>query len=168
MGTQMDNEVNTEYFVVERSTGNSVYEPIGTVFAKGGSNQKSKYALQDKEAGTLGYDKLYYRLRITDKDGSYTYSNIVTLNIYTGLSARVTVFPNPTDKESVVLVSSPKEQKINWQLVDLTGRVVMGKEVVIKKGDNRIVLDMSKLQSGVYYLQVNGPFVNALEKIQKR
>jgi hypothetical protein len=78
------------------------------------------------------------------------------------------VFPNPTDKESVILISSPKEQRINWQLVDVTGRVVMSKEVVIKKGDNRIVLDMSKLQSGVYYLQVNGPLVNALEKIQKR
>ena len=165
---ETDNEVNTDHFVVERSTGNSIYEPIGTVFARGGSNQKSKYALQDKEAATLGFDKLYYRLRINDKDGSYTYSDIVTLNIYTGLSTRVSVFPNPTDKQSIVLVSSPKEQRINWQLVDLTGRVVMSKEVVIKKGDNRIVLDMSKLQSGVYYLQVNGPFVNALEKIQKR
>ena len=165
---ETDNEVNTDHFVVERSIGNSIYEPIGTVFAKGGTSQKTKYALQDKDAGTMGYDKLYYRLRINDRDGSYTYSDIVTLNIYTGLVASVSVFPNPTENQSTILVSSPKEQRINWQLVDITGRVVMSKEVVVKKGDNRIALDMSELQSGVYYLQVTGPFVNALEKIQKR
>jgi PQQ-dependent dehydrogenase (s-GDH family) len=164
---ETDNEVNTDYFVVERSIGNSTYEPIGTVFSKGGSNQKTKYALLDKEAATLGVDKLYYRLRITDKDGSYSYSNIVTINIPGNFVTHVSVFPNPTDKQAIVILSSPKEQRINWQLVDIAGRVVMSKEVIIKKGDNRIILDMQKLNAGVYYLQVRGPFVNALEKIQK-
>jgi len=164
---ETDNELNTDYFVVERSTGNSVYEPIGTVPAKGGSNQKSKYSLQDRQAATLGFDRLYYRLRITDKGGSISYSSIEVINIPAGMIANLTVFPNPTAKEAIVIVSSPKEQKINWQLVDMSGRVVLNKEVMIKKGANRIILDMQKLQSGVYYLQVTGPFVNALEKIQK-
>lgn len=161
------NEINTEYFVVERSTGNSVYEAIGTVFAKGGAEQKTSYSFDDKEAATLGADKLYYRLRITDKDGSFSYSDIVQVNIPVSLITKVSVFPNPTDKQAIVIVSSPKEQKIAWQLVDIAGHIVLSSEIVIKKGDNRIILELDRLKAGVYYLKVNGPLVNVLEKIQK-
>ena len=164
---ETSNEVNTDYFVIERSTGNSVYESIGTVFAKGGSNSKTKYAFQDKEAANLGYDKVNYRLRITDKDGSLTYSNIVVLNIPVSLITHISIFPNPTDKQAVALVSSPKEQKIKWQLADITGRIVLNKTMMIKKGETRIMVDMQKLKAGTYFLQVTGPYINALEKIQK-
>lgn len=164
---ETQNELNTDYFVIERSIGNSVYEPIGTVFAKGHAAQKRNYSFQDKDAATLGKDKLYYRLRITDKDGSVSYSEVVILAIPRTVVTQIAVFPNPTDKQAIVLVSSPKEQQINWQLVDITGRVVMSKKVLIKKGDNRMILELDKVQSGTYFLQVSGPFINALEKIQK-
>jgi hypothetical protein len=162
------NEANTDYFVIERSIGNSTYEAIGTVFAKGGADQKTNYSFDDTKAATLGVDKLYYRLRIIDSDGSFTYSDVVLINIAASQKASVSVFPNPVDEQTIVLVSSPKEQKIYWQLVDITGRTVMSKELMIRKGENRITLDLHELNGGVYFLQVNGPFVNSLQKIQKR
>lgn len=161
-----ENESNTDYFVVERSIGNSIYEPIGTVFAKGGDG-KTNYSFEDRDAATLGVDKLYYRLRITDKDGSYSYSNIVIVKITSNLLASVSVFPNPTDKQTIAIVSSPVEQKVTWKLVDMSGRVVQTRSIMIRKGENRIVLDLQKLNAGIYYLQINGPAINVLEKIQK-
>jgi PQQ-dependent dehydrogenase (s-GDH family) len=163
---ETDNELNTNYFVIERSTDNSVYSTIGTVSSKG-NIQKTSYPFQDKEAATLGADKLYYRLKITDKDGSFTYSNVVVISIPGTLTTKLSVYPNPTDKKALVILSSPKDQRISWQLVDFTGRVVLSEVKIIKKGDNKITLDMDKLNSGVYYLKVNGPFINALERIQK-
>jgi hypothetical protein len=164
---ETDNEINTDYFIIERSTGNSVYEPIGTVYSKGYTNQKANYTFQDKDAASLGYDKLYYRLKMTDKDGSYANSNIVQINIPVSLITGLSIFPNPADKQTVVMLSSPRDQRISWQLADITGRIVMSNKMAIKKGDNRITLDLDKLKPGSYFLKVTGPYVNALEKIQK-
>lgn len=164
---ETENEVNAAYFIIERSIANSVYEAIGTVMTKGTSGEKVNYSFDDDQAATLGVSRLYYRLRITDKDGSYSYSNIVAVNIPISLITRITVFPNPTDKQSIAVIGSPKDQRIKWQLIDLTGRVVMSNDIAIKKGDTRITLDMNKLKSGTYYLKVTGPYINALERIQK-
>jgi PQQ-dependent dehydrogenase (s-GDH family) len=162
-----ENELNTVSFVVERSTGNSVYEAIGTVFAKGGPGEKANYNFEDKDASKLGVDKLYYRLRITDKDGSWFYSNIVVVNIGANGVSAVSVFPNPTEKQTTVLISSPAEQTITWKLVDAAGRILQTKQITIRKGENRINLDLHSLKAGVYYLQLNGALINKLEKIQK-
>ncbi|HTE27909.1 PQQ-dependent sugar dehydrogenase [Flavitalea sp.] len=164
---ETSNESNTDHFEVERNTGEGTYTSIGTVEAKGNGSGKTRYTLNDNEASKLGTSRLYYRLKITDKDGSYTYSNVVVVDIPGTFITRISIFPNPADKQTTVLISSPEEQKITWQLVDVTGRSVIAKDAVLKKGENRIVIDLNNLRTGVYFLQVKGQFVNAQEKIQK-
>jgi glucose/arabinose dehydrogenase len=164
---ETSNESNTDRFEVERNTGDGTYTSIGIVTANGNSNSKTRYSLNDNEASRLGTSRLYYRLKITDKDGSYTYSNVVVVDIPGSFITRVSIFPNPADKQTTVLISSPEEQKVTWQLVDVTGRTVITKNAVLKKGENRIVIDLNSLKTGVYFLQVKGQFVNAQEKIQK-
>jgi glucose/arabinose dehydrogenase len=164
---ETSNESNTDHFEVERNTGDGTYTSIGTVVAKGNNAGKTQYTLNDDEASKLGTSRLYYRLKVTDRDGSYTYSNVVVVDIPGSFITRISVFPNPADKQATLLISSPEEQKITWQLVDVTGRSVMTKNTVIKKGENKITIDLNTLRTGVYFLQVNGRFVNAQEKIQK-
>lgn len=165
---ETSDEINTDYFVLERSSGNEDFTSIGTIYAKGSVSQKTKYNFDDETAATLGVNKLNYRLKIVDRDGTYSYSNIVVINISGNIVTHVTVFPNPADKQAVMLVTSPGEQKITWQLVDMSGRPVMSKDIVIRKGDNRITLDIQNLRPGTYLLRVTGPSINALEKIQKQ
>ena len=164
---ETSNESNTHHFEVERNTGDGNYTSIGSVDAKGNSNSKTNYTLNDNEASKLGTSRLYYRLKITDKDGSYTYSNVVVVDIPGSFITRISIFPNPADKQTTVLISSPEEQKVTWQLVDVTGRYVITKDAVLKKGENRIVIDLNNLRTGVYFLQVKGQYINAQEKIQK-
>jgi PQQ-dependent dehydrogenase (s-GDH family) len=161
------NEVGTNHFEVERSTGDGVYAKISSVEATGITTETTKYAYNDQEAARLGASRLYYRLKVIDNDGGYTYSNVVVIDIPGSFITRISIFPNPADKQATVLISSPEEQKVTWQLVDVTGRSVVTKDVVLKKGENRIVLDLNKLRTGTYFLQVKGQYVNAQEKIQK-
>jgi glucose/arabinose dehydrogenase len=164
---ETSNESNTDHFEVERNTGDGAYTSIGTVAAKGNNGGKTRYTLTDNEASKLGTSRLYYRLKIADKDGSYTYSNVVVVDIPGSFITRISIFPNPADKQTTVIISSPEEQKVTWQLVDVTGRSVITKTAVLKKGENRITIDLNTLRTGVYFLQVKGQFVNAQEKIQK-
>ncbi|MHA4846029.1 PQQ-dependent sugar dehydrogenase [Flavitalea antarctica] len=164
---ETSNESNTKHFDVERNTGDGTYTNIGTVAAKGTESGKTRYTLNDNEASGLGTSRLFYRLKITDKDGSYTYSNVVVLDIPGTFITRISVFPNPADKQTTVMISSPEEQKVTMQLVDVTGRSVINRTVVLKKGENRLSIDLNALRTGVYFLQVKGQFVNAQEKIQK-
>jgi PQQ-dependent dehydrogenase (s-GDH family) len=164
---ETSNESNTDHFEVERNAGDGIYASIGTVAAKGNIGAKTKYTLNDNEASKLGTSRLYYRLKVIDKDGSCTYSNVVVVDIPGTFITRISIFPNPADKQTTVLISSPEEQKITWQLVDVTGRNVITKQTTLKKGENRITIDLNNLRTGVYFLQVKGQFVNAQEKIQK-
>jgi PQQ-dependent dehydrogenase (s-GDH family) len=161
------NESGTNRFEIERSTGDGVYSKIGSVDATGFATELTRYAFNDQEASRLGVSRLYYRLKVIDNDGAYSYTNVVVIEIPGSFITRISIFPNPADKQTTVLISSPEEQKVTWQLVDVTGRSVKTKDVVLKKGENRIIINLNNLRSGVYFLQVKGQFVNAQEKIQK-
>ncbi|HTE24548.1 PQQ-dependent sugar dehydrogenase, partial [Flavitalea sp.] len=161
------NEVNTDHYDVERSTDHLIFETIGSVISKGNSSEKNKYNFIDPEASRLGVVKLYYRLKITDIDGSFAYSNIVAVDIPGSFITRISIFPNPADKQTTLQILSPNEQQIKWQLIDVAGRKIMSKEATLKKGENRIMIDLNNLRSGVYFLQVTGEFINAQEKIRK-
>ena len=161
------NEVGTNRFEVERSTGDGVYTKLGNVEATGTPGEATKYTYNDQEAGRLGVSRLYYRLKVIDNDGGYKYSNVVVIDIPGTFITRISIFPNPAEKQTTVLISSPEEQQISWNLVDVAGRKILSKDAVLKKGENRITVDLSGFRSGVYFLQVKGQFVNAQEKIQK-
>jgi hypothetical protein len=161
------NELNTSYFELERSTGNSVYDRIASINATGTPDSKTRYEELDRDASTLGVARVFYRLKIVDRDGSYTYSKVVVLDIPGSIITNIAIFPNPADEQTTAIISSPKDQAIKWQLVDVTGRVVLNQDAILRKGENRIVISLANLRSGTYFLKVNGQFINAKEKIQK-
>jgi trimeric autotransporter adhesin len=164
---ETNNELQTSYFEVERSITNGIYEKIGKVQAVGNANEKSNYTFNDQEAGKLGAPRIFYRLKIIHADGSYAYSTVVVIEMPGSFITRITIFPNPAEKITTVLISSPAEQQVKLELVDVAGRKVMTKNALLKKGENRIQIDLGSLRAGVYFLRIKGQFVNAQEKIQK-
>jgi hypothetical protein len=109
-----------------------------------------------------------YRLKIVDRDGEYTYSNVVTIQIPDVLITIINIFPNPANNKTTVSIASPRDQKITWQLIDNAGRTVMSNHGQIRKGNNNITIDLAKLPAGSYFLQVNGQYVNSIQKLQKQ
>lgn len=161
------NEINTDHFIVERSISNGNFEAIGKVAATGGNNGKAIYNYVDEKITALGVPFILYRLKIVDRDGEYTYSNVVTIQIPDVLITIVNIFPNPANNKTVVSITSPRDQKITWQLIDNTGRTVLNNHGQIRKGVNNIRIDLSKIPAGSYFLQVNGQYVNSIQKLQK-
>ena len=69
-------EENTRDFVVERSADGEHYQSIGSIAASG-NGHGAHYTFRD-EAPLNGNN--FYRLRVNEEDGAYSYSNIVELS----------------------------------------------------------------------------------------
>jgi trimeric autotransporter adhesin len=164
---ETENEANTDYFVVERSAFNGDYKSIGTLQAKGSIDARALYNFTDGEAGSLGATVLYYRLRIVDKDGKISYSQVVVITIADVVTS-LSVYPNPAKEEATLFITSDVEQQLNWQLIDNAGRVLLTKQAMVNKGNNSIAIDIRTLPAGTYFIKVTGKTVQAIQKLQKQ
>lgn len=161
------NEVNAAYFLVERSLDGSSFSGIGTVPAIGNSPDVLTYSLVDNNAANQPVTLLYYRLKMVDNDGTARYSQVITISL-ASITGRLTVSPNPVNGEAKVTLVATTDGFVRWQLIDNTGRIVLFNSVQVRKGNaNTFYLDMKKISSGPYYLQVSGTGLDQRIKLQK-
>lgn len=144
---ETEQEVNNDYFTVERSIDAKNWEPIGRIAGAGTSAVKNSYEFQDRStpSGTL-----YYRIKQTDFDGKFTYSLIRSIEI-----DRQTLSISPIPASDQITVSGSSN---NLKIISTAGTLI--KEV---KADIEQV-DISALESGVYYL-ISGDLVTRFVKI---
>lgn len=70
-------EINNDYFTLEKSQDAISYNEIGIIIGAGNSNSNINYEFNDDN---LSYNTNYYRLKQTDFDGKFTYSNTIVLS----------------------------------------------------------------------------------------
>ena len=141
---QTAQEINTAGFEVQRSSNGINYNTLG--FVNAGT---STYHFVDDKPLT---ENNYYRLKIVDKDGSFTYSpvrEITNSNAFT-----VTMYPNPVKNKMQVLVNSDKEQIIQWQIVSNEGKLVLSDQWAMQAGSSLQEISVAALAKGTYYLMV--------------
>jgi hypothetical protein len=160
------NEINTSNFAVERSTDGRNFQQIGTVTAIGNAGITNKYSYTDYDVMRQSSSIVYYRLKIVDIDGSYTYSDIVTITL-PFITSKVALFPNPAAHEVNVTITTAVDGKVKWQLIDNAGRIVNHSSIAAKKGNNNIVINLNRLSSGTYFLIVSGADVDQKVKLEK-
>lgn len=90
-------EVNSAYFIVEKSRDGKSFEGIRTVAAKGQSKQAQAYTFVDQQA-TYGVN--YYRLRQMDTDGRSQVFRSVSVIIDSPENRLFSVYPNPNRGEA--------------------------------------------------------------------
>jgi trimeric autotransporter adhesin len=164
---QTENEVNTSYFEIERSSDGNSFNKIGTVSAAGNNTSVLDYSFTDNDVANQPSLVVYYRLKMVDINGAFKYSNVITITL-ADITGRVTVVPNPVSHEARITVAAPEDGKLNYKIVDNAGRTIIQKTVSVRKGAiNTIFVDMSRLSTGMYYLNVTGAGINSNTKLQK-
>lgn len=142
-------EVNTNEFVIERSNQNTGFISIGKVPARStaGTHQ---YSFTDTKplAGNN-----FYRLKMTDKDGNFTYSKIVPIKINDAVF-KLSVYPIPAKNILNVKTSSTGNNKITLQVTDLAGKLLLNKVTDTGNGESIISLNVSQLSTGTYFLKI--------------
>ena len=146
---QTTQEINSNYFNVERSLDGLHFIKIGNVTARGSSGIKSAYSFTDNALPKLNNQSLiYYRLKQVDKDGKYQYSRVAVVNIK---QVSVTsVFPNPNN--GLFNVSTSGTSKLlDVLIVDASGKQVYHQQF----GNASSALIHLPEVKGVYYVKIN-------------
>jgi len=137
-------ETNILHFIVERSSDNVHYTPIDTVAATNSGNFAEIYESQDNNPGVINY----YRIRITNADGSITYSQPVFIRVPD--SAAPLLYPNP-GKNTVHIVKGSESIKL-INVYDITGRFITS--ITNAAGNAIIDMQVSSYSNGVYILEI--------------
>jgi hypothetical protein len=144
-------EVNSDYFGIERSIDGSTWDEIARVKAAGDSNVDIAYDYIDDRlplSRTNG-QVFYYRLRMTDLDGAFKYSDVRGVNFDKQALGPISIYPNPTteivniDLSEVVM----EDGDVYVSVYDMSGRLVMTKQII---GSGIELIKVDQLPSDAY------------------
>lgn len=164
-----DNEINTSDFTIERSADGRTFAPIGTVVAKGGLNKAGPfyYDYIDETVLNQPSDILYYRLKISDNDGQFKYSNVVMIKLSNMNTQYLSVHPNPASNVLKIDLFAVEQNDATIQIININGQVALQKNVKLIKGRNQIPMNISMLANGTYYIHINGLNIQQKVNFQK-
>ncbi|MEP2024816.1 T9SS type A sorting domain-containing protein [Reichenbachiella sp.] len=148
-------EINNDYYEVQRSKDLSIWESISRIQGAGNSRNYLEYETHDKSP-YLGFS--YYRLKQIDFDGSDTYSDRISINRY---GQSLNVYPNPAQNE--IFIHLKTSQPTVFSLTSLSGTVVLQTEETTAQ---YITIDVSKLNSGIYFLHIQNPSNSEIRKVE--
>ena len=139
------NEVNVENMIVEKSADGKTFQPLATVNADGG-NGNNYYNYEDKQP-FAGFN--FYRLKIIDKDGSFTYSQIVKVDF---MNVGVEVSPNPA-KDFITVHANIGMSSI--ELINAQG--VQLKKYNLNGINSSKLIPTNDLAAGLYIIRIGTP-----------
>ncbi|PZF73442.1 T9SS type A sorting domain-containing protein [Taibaiella soli] len=148
---QSANEKNTSYFDVLRSEDAREWNSVGKVAAAGTKTTTSDYALNDDIRSVIS-NSIYYRLRMVDLDGSYTYSN--TLTFYPGKDNNdfVKVYPTAVSKgEDVTVAFSDSYIAGQVAVFNSVGQLITKSNV---DNSGKITIGTTDLAAGMYFVKL--------------
>jgi hypothetical protein len=136
-------------FEIQRSQDQINWTVIGTKEA-GLTGAFTAYSLTD----TKPYSgKSYYRLRLIEKNGNSRFSNIKSVYLPV-TNSEMTIAPNPVNNNAVITVTGMSSAPATFQVRSLTGQTLISKTVTISEGENRIPVDVSGLNPGIYIAEL--------------
>lgn len=147
-------EIDNAYFSVERSIDNRVFETIEQVDGAGNSVVFNAYTAWDNSPIA---DRIYYRIKQTDYDGKFSYSEVVEVLLDQDVARLVKVYPNPAADNFINLELNgwESDKELNIRIVDVMGRVLL-EDKTSTSGVGGLFKRMDlNLLPGNYFIQVH-------------
>ena len=160
-------ELNNDRFEIERSDDGVHFATRGKVTGNGSTTLAHTYDFNDVLNTTSPI--IYYRLRIIDNDGKYTFSKIVAIKINGSLSVeKFNVFPNPFITDIKIALTSQTDVNATFRIISFDGKELVRRNIQVQQGDNIIVMkDFGTLPTGNYILEVTTANDKFIRKIVK-
>ena len=146
---QTSAEIDFDHFEIEHSTANSNFSYIGTVTGHTNTQGTQNYNFTDNSP-TEGAN--YYRLKMVDIDGKYSYSKTVKLTFNLSI---INLYPNPA-KDLVYLKNNmnfTSGQPLGIEMINPLGQQLLSETIATAGTDKITVHFPASTKDGVYYLK---------------
>lgn len=138
-------EKNNDYFTIERKAETHKWEDIGNIDAAGNSIFLVNYSFEDLNPLNI---TTFYRIKQTDIDGAHTYSYPVSVNPTRVDEETLAIYPTLASTQITATVSA----QTNFSIYNTLGQDLTAKVHVVRAEGNKLVLDVSELPSGNYFM----------------
>lgn len=139
-------ETNSGYFEVQHSTNSKTWAKVGEVPSANAGKTLQTYSFTHTE---IASNTNYYRLKMVDLDGTFTYSKIAKVDMG-DLPDLISFGPNPASDFLTIRSSNWAEIKL-ITLANNSGGVVYSSGLESKP---EATINVSKLSPGIYVLQI--------------
>ena len=155
-------EVDNNGFDVERnSTG--TWQKIGFVEGHGTANSPKYYTFTDK---SVTGNKIQYRLRQVDNDGTFEYSNVVEVELAPTTFTLDQNYPNPFNPATVIRFSLPTTSVVTLNVYNTLGeKVVTLLNGQMESGYHQVSFDAANLPSGLYLYEIRAGEFSSIKKM---
>lgn len=139
-------ETSFKQYEIERSLNGVNFNKIGEVAGRNLAN----YSFNDSNLpeGSV----VYYRLKMIDIDGKYTYSKTVPVKLNNNLSNAI-VYPNPTAESLNIKLAQTLTANSTLKVMDVAGRIM--KQQIIPAGTFNFSIDVKQLTAGRYFIKIS-------------
>jgi len=139
-------ELNNDYFTIERSKDAVEFQPIKFVEGAGNSNNILNYEIIDVNP-FLGTS--YYRLKQTDFNGKYSFSNIVSVN-----AGSDNIFDKPfnyyVNNQFLIINLNDNYYNMMIAITDVAGRRIFSKNIPQVVESEKLKINIGSLEQGFY------------------
>jgi hypothetical protein len=93
----------------------------------------------------------YYRLKLLDKDGRFTYSAIINVN--NSSSFEVAVYPNPVRHSLTLSFNTEKAMDVQIEVVNAAGKKVYTNKLQLTYGASLQSINVAAFAAGNYFVK---------------
>jgi len=143
-------ETNNNYFTIERSKDLQTWETVTAIPGAGNSNTVLHYSAIDNQPFP---DYTYYRLKQTDYNGNFTYSDVVIAGCGNTTSFDfISVNQSKEFGDMVLSFTAGEGELYTCTLYDIRGRLLQKKSAQAVAGINEVNVKVQGMSNGIYIL----------------
>ncbi|HVX51456.1 MAG TPA: T9SS type A sorting domain-containing protein [Chitinophagaceae bacterium] len=146
---EIEQAINVKNIAIEKSRDGNNFAQLGFLNVSSPQELIGKHTYIDAQpyAG-----KNYYRLKITDNDGKYQYSNIIVLQ--NTLNQLTYVYPNPARNNAYISISGVPAGRYACIVYDAGGKAILSNNYNLTQSIQTISVPLSGIAGGVYLIRI--------------
>jgi fibronectin-binding autotransporter adhesin len=116
-------EINNDYFVIEKTTNLESFTEVGKIEGNGSSKETHSYSLKDSNPSA---GRSYYRLKQVDYDGEFSFSELKMIDYDGPQFATLRAYPSPLKEDvlNIEVLGLKDTQFVPLKIYNLQGQIL--------------------------------------------
>lgn len=148
-------ESNNDYFTVMKSSDSDFFKPVGKIQGAGNSNVLLFYDFEDSESISA---TTYYRLKQTDFNGDYSYSEVISVSPKANESRLNSLYiSNISPSNFQFVFNGVPEKEYQYSIINISGQKIASATVITDiSGKGSGFINNPGIIPGLYLFSVTG------------